>query len=527
MKKRRIGRHTLLRRIERGAGKALKAFLKLTGNLNLKRVGIVAGGLLAVVILCVVLFSDKPNDVQANVAAVPTQTAGIVMPTPAITPEPTPEPTLHPLNSPFLQGVDSPVVADIQQRLMELGYMDEDEPTEHYGPITKGSVKLFQRQHGLTSDGAVGPETYNLLMSEDAQKYTISEGVEGTDVKELQIRLRELGYINVATSYYGTETAAAVKKFQNRNGLSPDGKVGEKTRELLYSEDARANAYAYGEESPEIKKFQERLAKLGYYSGAADGKYGKDTATAVKRFQERNSLIADGYVGPQTKSLLLSKNAQPNAVVLGMRGSDVEKIQTRLKALKYLKSVTGYYGTDTVNAVSAFQQLNGLKADGKVGAVTMTKLMSDKAKAWTSTKAPPAAGSGGGGGGNAGPAKNLSGVEALIAVAQSKIGAPYVRGGKGPSSFDCSGFVYWCLNQAGVKQGYMTSASWQKTDRYPRAGSLSSAQRGDVLSFRGHVGIALGGGKMIDASSSQGKIRITDLKTPYWQRNFVAVYRVF
>jgi cell wall-associated NlpC family hydrolase len=73
----------------------------------------------------------------------------------------------------------------------------------------------------------------------------------------------------------------------------------------------------------------------------------------------------------------------------------------------------------------------------------------------------------------------------------------------------------------------MTSAGWQKTTNYPKIGSLSNAQRGDVLSFRGHVGIALGGGKMIDASSSRGQIRIGNLSTPYWSRNFVAGYRIF
>ncbi len=97
-----------------------------------------------------------------------------------------------------------------------------------YGPITKASVKLFQRKHNLTIDGCVGLETYSLLMSDQATKYSVSIGVEGTDVKELQLRLRELGYLDKATEYFGTETEAAVKKFQERNGLDVDGTIGEK-----------------------------------------------------------------------------------------------------------------------------------------------------------------------------------------------------------------------------------------------------------------------------------------------------------
>ena len=105
-----------------------------------------------------------------------------------------------------------------------------------------------------------------------------------------------------------------------------------------------------------------------------------------------------------------------------------------------------------------------------------------------------------------------------------------MRAGKGPNTFDCSGFVYWCLNQAGVTQGYMTSASWQKTTKYQRISDMNKLEAGDIVSFKGHVGIYLGGGKMIDASSSEGKVRITGSaiqNSSYWKRNFVAGFRVF
>ncbi len=118
-------------------------------------------------------------------------------------------------------------------------------------------MELFQRQHGLTVDGYVGMETWSILISADAQKYTVMIGAEGTDVKELQIRLRELGYIDKATEYFGTETQAAVEKFQSLNGLKVDGKVGEKTRELLYSGDAKANFLSYGEVSDEVKTYKQ------------------------------------------------------------------------------------------------------------------------------------------------------------------------------------------------------------------------------------------------------------------------------
>lgn len=88
-------------------------------------------------------------------------------------------------------------------------------------------------------------------------------------------------------------------------------------------------------------------------------------------------------------------------------------------------------------------------------------------------------------------------MDKLISVAKSKLGCTYVFGAKGPSTFDCSGFVYYCLNQAGISQGYMTSSAWQSCTKYPKVSSMSDLKRGDIISFEGHVGIYLGGGEMI------------------------------
>ncbi|HBU11313.1 MAG TPA: hypothetical protein DEB31_00820, partial [Clostridiales bacterium] len=59
----------------------------------------------------------------------------------------------------------------------------------------------------------------------------------------------------------------------------------------------------------------------------------------------------------------------------------VEALQQKLKELGYLDKVTGYYGTDTVAAVEAFQENNDLEVDGIAGSGTQAKLDSDDAKA--------------------------------------------------------------------------------------------------------------------------------------------------
>ncbi|MDL2235916.1 peptidoglycan-binding protein [Christensenellaceae bacterium OttesenSCG-928-L17] len=474
----------------------------------------------------------------------------------APTPSPTPEPEVDPREGGILKkGMTSPVVALIQEQLMDLGYMDSDEPTEYFGPATKDAVELFQRQHaelGLTRDGCVGAQTFEALFSEQATSYVVTVGVKDTDVREIQVRLRALGYLDTKpTEYFGTDTEDAVKLFQTRNGLSADGMVGAQTRELLYSEDAKANYLERGAVSERVRSAQKRLAKLGYYTGEADGKYGTGTEDAMRIFQQNHGLIADGYLGPQTEELLNSSSAQPYAIIFGMSGSNVKKVQTRLKELNYMssKDVDGYFGSGTEAAVRSFQNRNSLSVDGKVGAKTLAALNSSSAKKASSSSSSSGSSSGSSSSGSSSTDNSSSGssssgssssssgsvskgasVDAFIAAAQSKLGARYKKAGKGPDTFDCSGFVYWCLKQAGVNQSYMTSSAWQKTTKYKRISSMSDLKRGDVVSFKGHVGIYLGSGQMIDASSTQGKVRVTTghmKDSSYWTKNFVCGYRIF
>ena len=58
-------------------------------------------------------------------------------------------PTEEPIPEYITVGVKHSFVQEIQQRLMDLGFMDVDEPTDYYGEATKESVRKFQRQHEL------------------------------------------------------------------------------------------------------------------------------------------------------------------------------------------------------------------------------------------------------------------------------------------------------------------------------------------------------------------------------------------
>ncbi|MDO5396628.1 MAG: spore cortex-lytic enzyme [bacterium] len=56
----------------------------------------------------------------------------------------------------------------------------------------------------------------------------------------------------------------------------------------------------YGSRGSEVTNIQTRLKSWGYYSGSVDGIYGSQTVAAVKQFQRRHGLTADGIAGPAT-----------------------------------------------------------------------------------------------------------------------------------------------------------------------------------------------------------------------------------
>lgn len=56
----------------------------------------------------------------------------------------------------------------------------------------------------------------------------------------------------------------------------------------------------YGSRGTEVRNIQTRLKKWGYLNGAVDGIYGKKTVEAVKKFQRKHGLTADGIAGPAT-----------------------------------------------------------------------------------------------------------------------------------------------------------------------------------------------------------------------------------
>lgn len=125
------------------------------------------------------------------------------------------------------------------------------------------------------------------------------------------------------------------------------------------------------------------------------------------------------------------------------------------------------------------------------------------------------------------PAANTSLAQAVVNLAYSKIGSPYVWGAEGPNSFDCSGLTsYVYKNAAGIS--IPRSSSAQST--FGTTVSKSNLQPGDLVFFGSgsvsHVGIYIGGGNMIHSPKPGESVTITSINSSYYTNRFITAKRV-
>ena len=284
-------------------------------------------------------------------------------------------------------------VKDLQTKLKKLGYYDAYVDGD-YGDTTVAAVKAFQKKYNLTADGIAGKETLKKLDSvyknadSDKDDDSLRMGDSGSAVKDLQTKLKKLGYYSgTVDSTFGSGTYAAVRAFQKKYNLTADGVAGSETLKKLDSvyknadSDKDDDSLRMGDSGSAVKDLQTKLKKLGYYSGTVDSTFGSGTYAAVKAFQKKYNLTADGVAGSETLKKLDSayKNADSDkdddSLRKGATGSAVKDLQTKLKKLGFYNAyVDGSYGDTTVAAVKAFQKKYNLTADGVAGSETLKKL---------------------------------------------------------------------------------------------------------------------------------------------------------
>lgn len=266
-----------------------------------------------------------------------------VTPAPA-TPTPTPNPYGTVPSRTLRKGYQGDDVKSVQSRLKTLGYYT-GKVDGKYGTGTMAAVSAFQAVNGLHADGLAGTSTYKVLYSDAAIAYsetvvtpttastvpsrTLRSGDSGDDVKNVQTRLKTLGYYTgTVDGKYGTGTVAAIVAFQTQNGLKVDGAAGSGTYSVLFSDNAKeytktetaaptatpaatpSRTLRSGDTGDDVKSVQTQLKTLGYYTGSVDGKYGSGTVSAIVAFQKNNNLTMDGVAGSGTYKVLYSSSAK-------------------------------------------------------------------------------------------------------------------------------------------------------------------------------------------------------------------------
>ena len=194
---------------------------------------------------------------------------------------------------------------------------------------------------------------------------------------------------------------------------------------------------------------------------------------------------------------------------VGDRGQEVIEIQKQLAVLQYnVGAVDGVFGPATEKAVKDFQAAKGLQADGIVNDATYRSLLNKELP-------PDRYG-------------NHMTTRTVMKAAFSMLGVPYVFGGMSPGGFDCSGFVCYVFGKAGISLPRMADSQYDAVTRISRA----NLRTGDLVFFEtycpgaSHVGIYVGDGKFIHASSSKG-ISVAEVFTGYWGARYLGAGRVY
>lgn len=247
----------------------------------------------------------------------------------------------------------------------------------------------------------------------------------------LQNRLIELGFLqDAADGIYGDNTRIAVEQFQKLNGMYQNGIADKATQTRIFSDVSALTTpspdtfVVYG---GDIADAQTMLARLGFLGSAVDGKSGTKTETAITDFKNYildNDMIPEATPEPTPEPTPTpDPNAMPmvedvpvveetpeptpyvangeiddvlmmfvrgdapfkvyqRTVQLGDKGADVQRVQVRLKYLKYLYAGTdGQFGENTARALKYFQRKHGMIETGIADEATQLLLFSDEAQA--------------------------------------------------------------------------------------------------------------------------------------------------
>lgn len=324
-----------------------------------------------------------------------------------------------------------------------------------------------------------------------------SSGLTSSAVADIQSALKALGYLENPSGAYDSATRAAIEMFQEDNALPSDGIAGDETLALLLSDSAKNWTLADGIYTGDKRIWREP---------PKDGVDGWSSITADKISAYSGSSVTS--TGAECK--LGTASVNPNAIPIG----------TELYIPGY-----GYAIAADVNAYK--NKVNHLTKE-PLNMIDLWFASKEDARKWENkhnfTILYRSA--------DARPAREAPTADAIAATAKNQVGKEYVLNASGPDEFDCSGLVYYVLNECGIAVDRKDCAGYAQNEDWSKIESLSDVKAGDILFFCGedgkirHAGIAVSSKNMIDASSSHRKVAERGFQTRYWKEHFAFARRV-
>ena len=324
-----------------------------------------------------------------------------------------------------------------------------------------------------------------------------SNDLISSDVTSIQSALKTLGYLENPSGAYDAVTKTAIEEFQEDNALPSDGIAGAETLALLLSDSAKNWTLADGIYTGDKRIWREP---------PKDGVDGWSSITADKISAYSGSSVTS--TGAECK--LGTASVNPNAIPIG----------TELYIPGY-----GYAIAADVNAYK--NKVNHLTKE-PLNMIDLWFASKEDARKWENkhnfTILYRSA--------DARPAREAPTADAIAATAKNQVGKEYVLNASGPDEFDCSGLVYYVLNECGIAVDRKDCAGYAQNEDWSKIESLGDVKAGDILFFCGedgkirHAGIAVSSKNMIDASSSHRKVVKRSCNTGYWNRHFAFARRV-
>ncbi len=325
-----------------------------------------------------------------------------------------------------------------------------------------------------------------------------SSGLTSSAIADIQSALKALGYLENLSGAYDSATRAAIEMFQEDNALPSDGIAGGETLALLLSDSAKNWTLADGIYTGDKRIWREP---------PKDGVDGWSSIAADKIAAYSGSSVTS--TGAECK--LGTASVNPNAIPIG----------TELYIPGY-----GYAIAADVNAYK--NKVNHLTKE-PLNMIDLWFASKEDARKWENkhnfTILYRSA--------DARPAREAPTADAIAATAKNQVGKEYVLNASGPDEFDCSGLVYYVLNECGIAVDRKDCAGYAQNEDWSKIESLGDVKAGDILFFHSanssdiqHAGIAVSSKNMIDASSSHRKVAERGFQTRYWKEHFAFARRV-